>query len=744
MPSSLKSKELSQWTHGNPDLIAKLLFNLFSFLQLETNKGKDPNLAYKKAAENIGNFISLLGDQRLHIPQPGKASVDGSALLGAYLRLGVTLNDKPIVELSEEQIEAVHTFVKPLIPEGFTPKQFFDGIEGSPSKKHAAILKLLIFKGISPEHKDEMFKGKYAEKVNTLLDSVLNLVDFMRTPFSVLVLEEKAAVAAAKKLGKENAQTSGIDLQWTSMYKAIERSLQDIINLKKGSAEKAEKFLQEIKPSLTQCQQCFGIANTRYEVQKEYAAETKKREEDLSETFKSLGFPDGNPAKIAHYISEFRQSLIGKEPEKAEAIKIMTLKQLINTYAAQWQAALDKIKRDLASSKEEVQKTKDTLQQKESALFESDNQLQSLRLQYETLKLKSDEAGREFERQSSELARLKKVESTSKQTIKELELAIQTTQKDQQINTTLEQLEKQLRIAKKENEQLRSKVSLAQKHEQTLLELQKQLEDLRKDNESLHRQLEAKKQTTKPTSEVPSEVSQLKAQLESLHRENDSLRQTSPEVDKRSKASSSGVQSEVSMLRSQLKLLRIENNKLREELSNVKPPLPKLVPKLPDLGIKADLLIALGELRLNKGDRIRMRDTIIASKEEKQLSDIGTEIKRLQKINEFIETINKGILERAGFFSSDPYKKTKAIETAFQELSVDDKYKLATLSEEKINEELSKENGEETDIGKFLKAIHHKRGFIAIHQATSFTFFKSNIGNLDKELQHINSPIQVL
>lgn len=116
----------------------------------------------------------------------------------------------------------------------------------------------------------------------------------------------------------------------------------------------------------------------------------------------------------------------------------------------------------------------------------------------------------------------------------------------------------------------------------------------------------------------------------------------------------------------------------------------------------------------------------------------------MQKINEFIETINKGILERAGFFSSDPHKKTKAIETAFQELSVEDKYKLATLSEENINEELSKENGEETDIGKFLKAIHHKRGFIAIHQATSFTFFKSKISDLDQELKQINSPIQVL
>ncbi|WP_412757708.1 hypothetical protein [Legionella bozemanae] len=746
MPSSLKSKELSQWTHGNPDLIAKLLFNLFSFLQLETNKGKDSNLTYRKVAENIGNFISLLGDQRLHIPQPGKASIDGSALLGAYLRLGITLNDKPIVELSEEQIEAVHTFVKPLIPEGFTPKQFFDGLDGSPSKKHATILRLLIFKDISPEHQKEMFKDKYATKVNNLLDSVLSLVDFMRTPFSVLVLEEKAAVAAAKKAKKENAPTSGIDLQWTSMYKAIEQSLQDIIHLKKGSAEKADKFLQEIKPSLTQCQQCFGIANTRYEVQKELVAETQKRDEELSETFKALGFPEGNPAKITHYIAAFRESLIQKEPEKAEAINNMTLTQLINTYAAQWQAALDKIKRELLSSKEELQKTKDTLQQKESVFAESEIQLQSIKQQHETLKLQLDEANRQLKQQHSELERLQKVESTSKETITKLKEEIERIRIDiQQKSTALVQLEEQFQAVKKENEELKSKLSVAQKHEQTVLELQKQLESLRQENVLLQqRLLEAEKQLPKSSSEGTSEVSELRSRLESLQQENELLRQPR-DVGKQAKESSSEIAPEVAQLRSQLEFLQNENIQLKEALRQQTQPMPKEQPAPLDLSAKkADLLLALGALRLNMSDMIKIKDKIMASKEVKQLLEVNTEIKCLQKINEFIENINKGILERAGFFSSDPHKKTKAIETAFQELSVSDKYKIATLSEESINEELSRDSGEESDIGKFLKAIHHKRGFIPIHQATSFTFFKSKISALDQELQQINSPIQVL
>ncbi|HHT0593779.1 TPA: hypothetical protein ACTXXA_001684 [Legionella anisa] len=210
------------------------------------------------------------------------------------------------------------------------------------------------------------------------------------------------------------------------------------------------------------------------------------------------------------------------------------------------------------------------------------------------------------------------------------------------------------------------------------------MEALRRENQLLHCQLEAEKQTTKPASEATSEVSQLKSRLDSLHHK-------SPEVEKQPKTLPNDVQSEVSQLRSQFELLRLENNKLKEELRNAKLILPVVEPKLPGFDIKAGLLVALGALRLNQEDTIRIRDTIIAHQEDKQLAEVDTEIQRLKKINEFIENINKGILERAGFFSSDPPKKTKAIEAAFQELSVDDKYRIATLSAKNIDEELSKD-----------------------------------------------------
>lgn len=709
MPSSLKANELSQWTHGNPDLIAKLLFNLFSFLQLETNEGKDLHLAYAKVAENISKFISLLGAQRLHIPQHGRAAVDTSALLGAYLRLGITLDGKPIVELSSEQIEAVHAFVNPLIPKGFTPKQFFEGLKGTPSQKHAAILKLLMFKDILPEHQKGMFKDKYVEKVNELIDSVLKLVDFMRTPFNILVLEEKASVGAAKKLKQKDPGTSGIDLQWTSMYKAIGQSLKNVITLKKGKAEEAEKFLEEIKPALNQCQQCFAVAIARYEAQKEFAVETQKREERFSETFKTLGFPEGDPEQISHYVNQFRQSLLVKEPERAEAIKAMALTQLISIYAAQWQSALDKTKKELATSRAELEKTSDTLREKATTLDTSEQRLKNIQQQNETLTRELSAANEKLEQQRIELVRLQKVESTSKETIEKLGREIGRTEiQVQEKSATLEKLNEQLKVVQKENEGLREKLSSAQEQEQTITSLKQQFEALSKENSLLRQQPEIGKHSTESSSEVPSEVTQLRSRLETLQQ---------------------------------------ENAQLEEELRKAKQPLPKEAivepPKLSNFnGIKSDLLIALGKLRLNKADTFKIKERIIKSQDQ-DLSAVSIEIIHLQKINEFIETINNGILARAGFFSSDPHKKTKAIETAFQQLSIEDKNKLSTLSEGEISDELSKENGNESDIGKFLKAIHHKRGFIPVRGATSFTFFKSGINRLKDELDQIKAPTHV-
>ncbi|WP_454781215.1 hypothetical protein [Legionella sp. WA2022007384] len=747
MPTSLKLKELSQWTHGEPDLMGRLLFNLFIFLKEATNKGKD-SPQYLKIMDNIANFISLLGPQRLHIHQQDKPAIDASALLGAYLRLGIKHNDKPIVELDNEQIAVVHAFVKPLIHEAFTPEQFFASIEGTPSQKHKAILKMFIFKGISAEEQKEMFKGKYEDKVHELLDSILNLADFMRTPFRVLPEEEKAAIAQAKKTGKGQAQTSGIDLQWTSMHKAIEQSLENIIALKmkkssplkKNKAEEAQKALQQIKQSLGQCQKCFGVANAIYETQKEFAVEARRLEEVHSETFKTLGFPEANQEKINKYISDFREILIKIDPENAKAIQAMTLTQLIKLYGDQSNASFEKKRKELASTQEELQKTSELVKQKTDALQESHSQLQTLQQEYEHLKLQIDEATQKLEQQGIELTRLQKVESAAKQTIEQQKNELQ------QTRSALEELKIQLQRVQKEKEELRILAS-GKEDEKTIFQLRKRLEELQLENNELNQQLK-EKQTAKSSSEESPEINPLQTKLDSLQREYESLLER-VEKGKKIQEPVSEAPQDMTQLKVQLKTLVQENALLNESLIKLRNQLKeanalKQPVEVPADNIKPDLLIALGGLRLNKADTSKIKQKIINCNDQIGLLEIAAEIQRLEKINQFIETMNNGILQRAGFFSSDPHKKIQTIETTFQQLSIEDKKKLAGLSEKEMNDELSKEKGKESDIGKFLKAIHHKRGFIAIRSATSFTFFKTEISHLKDELEHINAPASVL
>lgn len=737
MPSSLKANELSQWTHGNPDLIGKLFLNLFEFLRLETNKGKDPYGVYAKINVNISFFISLLGDGRLYIPQLNMAGKDASALLGAYLRQGITIDDVPIVELSPEQIEVVHTFVNPLIPPGFTAKQFFDGLKGKPSEKHAAILKLLIFKDIPAEQLEKMHKDKYAKHVNSLIESILNLADFMRTPFNVLVLEEKAAVAAAKKMGSPHAQTSGIDLQWTSMYKAIEQSLQNVIETKKGKSKQAGEYLEVIRPFLVQCQACFGLANTRYQVEKEAKEEARKREEEVSETFKELGIIEKNAEKVKEFISKFRQSIIEKErePTRIEELRRMTLSQLITAYGAQWQNALERNRKELADTKEELEKLR---HENTSIHDESDRKLSLIQQQLEESRKELEENKVQIKQHTQELEILRNTKSSSSETIQKLQKELEKEkQKFIEKRDAYEQLKSQFDALKRENENLQIKLQSYSKQEQLIIHLQEQLKVLQHENELLRSKSQPEEEITLVPSEDLTEVLHLRSQLQSLQEENEILRHQD-KVRQQANSPDKDVSSEVVQLRSEIQLLRQQNSQLREELSKVVHPIDKIEPKSVDLTeAKIKLSISLGHLRLNQEDTKKVADKIIESTTAEELVNLQVHIVRLQKINAFIDSMNQGILKRAGFFSSDPYKKTQAIETSFQQLSIEEKYRISQLSEQQINEELRKNEGEESDIGKFLKSIHHKRGFIPIHQATSFTFFKSNIDDLQHQLNDV-------
>lgn len=70
-----------------------------------------------------------------------------------------------------------------------------------------------------------------------MLDSLLNVVDFMRTPFRVLSNEEDAEKFKAKQNGTATI-TSGVDLQWTSTLKAFKESMKQMLKVKRNGEQK--------------------------------------------------------------------------------------------------------------------------------------------------------------------------------------------------------------------------------------------------------------------------------------------------------------------------------------------------------------------------------------------------------------------------------------------------------------------------------------------------------------------------
>ena len=234
MPTiALSGQDQEQWTHGSPAALSNMLLNGFMFLQESTtvkNKAKhmvegvDATTAYSKVFTNITNMFSPMGNAKLRsgtLKDKSNQFLDYSALLGAYFRSSINGKDgDPIVGLSADQLVAVYNFVQPLVPPNTTAKAYLDGLAGTPSAKHKAVLKELLFLGVTPDERANMVKSKYREKADDFIDSMLSVVDFMRTPFSVLDAQEAAEVAAAKKSGVA-VKTSGVDLQWSSMQKGV-------------------------------------------------------------------------------------------------------------------------------------------------------------------------------------------------------------------------------------------------------------------------------------------------------------------------------------------------------------------------------------------------------------------------------------------------------------------------------------------------------------------------------------------
>lgn len=168
--------ELEQWTTGRPDLIFEMLSNGFRFIretttQKTSSKGEDEGTysanshdvteGYDKILTNIFNTFAMRGNNKLQITQENKAPLDGSALLGAYLRSGLEDGNGKIVELTEEQRKAVHKFVMPIVPEGVEAEDYLNSLKVNPREGHKEVLKRLIYQGVSKEEQEQLVKDKY-------------------------------------------------------------------------------------------------------------------------------------------------------------------------------------------------------------------------------------------------------------------------------------------------------------------------------------------------------------------------------------------------------------------------------------------------------------------------------------------------------------------------------------------------------------------------------------------------------
>jgi hypothetical protein len=767
--NALRKDEIEQWTHGRPNAISEILINGFAVLKETATErtgdgaearykvGKvDVTAIYQKVTTNIFDKFTIKGQHKLAIRELNKADIDGSALLGAYFRSSLIGADgQGIVALNEQELKAVYDFVESLVPaepHGVTPKLWLDSFEGTAKEKHKKVLTALIFQGVSEEERASMFKEKYEEHVNNMLDSMLNIVDFMRTPLRTLDNEEAAIKLLAKKAGGV-AKTSGVDLQWGSMLKAFQTSMDQMIAQKHISKQRsdAELIKDGLHETLMWCQGSFGIENTRYQMSTEFALETAKGSQAFKQIQDTLGFAEEDPETafpvISAYVHEFRENLIKADAEKAEAIRAMPLKQLFTEYADVWQKSYDALKAQFTAAQKETSEAREQVAAKQVTIEQQIAQLDEIRVALESGKKQILVLERQFKDatekakldasiassgmlQNIELESMRDKMRALEERFRVMELRAKEAERlSQQKGSTALKLEEQVQL-------MTVKAHKAELQDQQLKELQLKVADLEK-------QLLLAKQTPEKGSNIEALEEQLReAQLQNSELLSQlKLAQTSkePVVVEDHSLELNEMRQEIIRLKQELELAQqskkptIDSGKsaVMAEVGQIQRGEEALALERK----KTSLSVALGEIKrsLKKDDFERILNQINDSKSVKELELPEHEIQSLTAINQFIDEINKGILKRAHWYTSDPYEKTEKIKHAFNTLTMKEKVQLMLLSDKEIQTEL-KSKDQHDHIGLLLHELHQNRSWIPFSEATSFTLFKSGIKNISPKI----------
>lgn len=531
MPTiKLIEEEQVQWTGGDKNLTSTMLLNVMIFLQNTTTKtvkkpippgkliirqgvtqedhyisddGVDVTAFYQRVNENILELFDKQGRSRLvssTLKIDERLPVDYSALLGAYFRSKAKYPDgESIVTLNDDQLNAVYKFVEPLIVgkmnahgEPLSAKEYLDSFSKTPKDNHREVITALIFNGISEEQRKQMFKAKYAKAPDDLLTTVINAVEFMRTPFSVLSAEEEAAKQVAKlqevndvkayKLAKELAdeavrtgkppvvlprppgdvapKVSPLDLQWTQLMSGMKRAVDNVLQHKKDKdnlktdAETAKDHLLAVIPK---CNGSFGIANAEHILGLKFAKKNKA-------FLESLGGPGSTQESTAEYIAALRANVLSGAPGTLtkELVDKMSLTILVSTLVEQWKIAHDAAMTQVVSLQKELATKTAAIRELETQLAPLKQQVIESEAQLSLAQAANEDLKRELQASRSQVASLTSKVAEQETTI--IGLAAKNKELQAQLDASGEILEEDSdkRVARlhEENQELRAAAAL--------------------------------------------------------------------------------------------------------------------------------------------------------------------------------------------------------------------------------------------------------------------------------------------
>jgi hypothetical protein len=240
----LTEKDQAVWSNS-PSHISDLLINVVSVLAEVTSpnevvKGSIQDQFQQNALANIINFFSA-------------ANARASALIGAYFRSKAYPG---MVEINAQDLQRIQTVLKPTIPADIDVQVYLNSFSNgrSPRDAHIALLQTIIFSGMRLDALSK--KEKYTEIIPILIQATLTMVEFMNTPFAVLADE-------AEVNKKDN---SGLDLQWTTMKKAVLDSLKNLVDAKTKKSHGLLERVNILNRDMLKFDGAFGNENVRLQL----------------------------------------------------------------------------------------------------------------------------------------------------------------------------------------------------------------------------------------------------------------------------------------------------------------------------------------------------------------------------------------------------------------------------------------------------------------------------------------------